>query len=109
MDVLASVSLNTGNVIGAVPSSPNPGCGFNEAFAEKTGHGAGGPMVYQEVHFDTKIVRAVKKWSACDNVRIEFYAAREGDIRVKIIKNGNGGKTCDVSLATFMRSSPATI
>lgn len=61
------------------------------------------------VPFDLSIIDAVKRWTTLENVRVGFYIAGDsGKIRVKVIKSDTGEQTGDMSLSTFMDSSPAT-
>jgi hypothetical protein len=52
------------------------------------------------------ILCAVNRWLSNGDVRIEFYSANaSGEIRVKIIDE-DGVKACDLSLTSFLSSSP---
>jgi hypothetical protein len=110
MDATTSGPRNTGNMSGNASTSPRPKFDFNKAMAIEAYRRAGEGDLSRDVLFDAKILLALKKWASHDEVRIEFYTDRvSGEVRVKVINNDAGGKTCDMSLATFMVSSPATI
>lgn len=62
------------------------------------------------VQFALKVLSVVRRWVACDDVRIELYrAGGSEEIRVKITKNGATGWTKDMSLSSFVRSSPVAV
>ena len=110
MDALQSVSENTGNIVGIASRPLNSICNFRKAIAIEAYQREGGRELSRNVQLDAKIVHAVKRWTAREDVRIEFYTTKgAGAIRVKIIKTDTDGTTCDMSLATFMGISPATI
>ncbi len=54
------------------------------------------------------ILWAVNRWLLTGDVRIEFYSSNtSGEIRVKVI-DVEGVNSCDISLASFVSSSPLT-
>jgi hypothetical protein len=110
MDTITTVPQNAGNIGGIALTPPTPGFDYNNTIPAGPRHGAGEMKVSPEVQFDSKIVRAVKRWAAHEDVEIKFYAAKGlGNVRVRIINHDAGGKTCDMSLATFMGSSPTVM
>lgn len=53
------------------------------------------------------MLRALNRWLMVGNMRIEFYSFdTSGEIRVKITDE-DGGKASDMSLASFINSSPS--
>lgn len=110
MDTSASVLQKTGNLKAVVPRSPYSIPDFNKAVALEAYRSAGDSDALPCVQFDAKIVRAVKRWTAHDGVRVEFYTTKSaGEIRVKIKEGDAGGTIYDMSLAAFIGISPAKI
>jgi hypothetical protein len=109
MEVLTNTPQRSGNTNKIAKGHPDSKSDFKKSMAIEAYIRAQGLALPPVVPFDLKIVDAVKRWTTHENVRIGFYIAWDsGKIRVKIIKNDTGEETGDMSLTTFMDSSPAT-